>query len=84
MSAPGQAPVVVTSQCKRFRVYLPLIAGANVIVHSLGLAAPYATIVQLRNPVTGEEIPVRVVGETANTVTINVPTPQAIAQITII
>ena len=79
------APAVqVVLQCKRFRIYTPLAAGYNVIVHSLALEAPFATIVQLRDPVTGSEIPVRVVGETANSVTIILPTAQRVAQITVI
>lgn len=83
--ATASAPVtVVSGSCKKFRVYQPLNAGANTIVHSLNLAAPFVTIVQLRDPTTGAEIPVRVVGETANTVNIIVPTARAIACITVI
>lgn len=84
LSVPGQAPVVVSCQCKPFRDYKPLVAGANVITHGLNRAAPYAVIVQLRNPSTGAEISARVYGETANTVTIHVPSAQPIVQITIL
>ena len=84
ISSPAAPVVQVVTQCKRFRLYTPLVAGRNVIVHSLGLEAPFATIVQLRDPVIGSEIQVKVVGETANSVTIIVPTAQPTAQITVI
>lgn len=67
-----------------FRVTRPLAAGMNTIVHSLGLTLPYAVIVQARNATTGEEVPLRAYGETANTVILQVAVSVPSAQLTVI
>lgn len=61
-----------------------LVVGANIIMHNMNLISPFGVIVQVRDDSTGSEIPIRVVSETANTVTINSPIAYANARITII
>lgn len=62
------------------RVTQPLVAGNNVITHNLGLSP---VEVEVRNAATGAEIAVRVVAETINTVTINIPVAVASARVSV-
>lgn len=69
---------VLPYDVKRFTQ--PLVAGNNVITHNFG-SAPVE--VEVRNPTTGAEISVRVIAESATTVTIFVPVAIASARISI-
>jgi hypothetical protein len=69
---------------KKFRVVQNLSAGNNVITHNLALASPFATIVEVRDNSTGSIINHRVISETTNTVTINIPIATTNSRITII
>jgi hypothetical protein len=69
---------------KKFRIVQNLSAGSNTINHNLALASPFATIVEVRNNLTGSTIEHRVTSETTNTVTINVTVPTTNSRITII
>jgi hypothetical protein len=69
---------------KIYRNVQNLSAGANVITHNLALFTPFATIVQARDNATGEEIPLRVMLEATNTLTINVPVAYTATRITVI
>lgn len=72
------ACAVQTNDVRRF--VQPLVVGNNIITHLLGFAP---VEVEVRNNSTGALISARVVAETTNTVTINVPVAVASARISI-
>jgi hypothetical protein len=63
-----------------YRIVQPLVAGNNIITHNLNTAP---VNVSVRNTVTGGDIAVNVILETANTVVIFVPVAVASARISI-
>jgi hypothetical protein len=78
-------PVITSATAlKKFRVVQPLVVGANTITDNLGLVAPFARTVEIRDDTTGELIATRVITEATNTFVTNVTAPVASARITII
>lgn len=67
---------------KKYRVVQGLSSGNNLITHNLGLSNT-ATIVEVRDNVTGSEISVRVLSESTNSLVINVPSALTNCRITI-
>jgi hypothetical protein len=70
ISSSGGATSLIVS----YSINQNLTAGANLITHNLGLAAPFYTMVSVRNSVTGVEILLSVTGETANSCILNMAT----------
>jgi hypothetical protein len=67
-------PVITSATAvKKFRIVKALAAGANTITDNLGLVAPFARSVEVRDNVTGELIACRITSETANTYILTVP-----------
>jgi len=77
------SPITSSGITRKFRTTVALAAGANVIVHALGLTDT-AVMVEVRDGVTGEIIATRVTAETSDDVTIDVTAAVASARITII
>lgn len=71
---------------RAFKQVLALVAGNNTITHNLGLAAPFISVVDVRDTFTGERVEVRVTpaSETANSLIIAVPLAYATAAVTVI
>lgn len=76
----------LATQNDLFRIVTALTFGNNIIVHNMGalpVGSGFATEVEVRNVANGALVSVRVVAETANSVTIFTPVPLAIARISI-
>lgn len=80
MSLTVGAAGLLTSQADIVRVTQPLVAGNNTITHNLGFSP---VEVEVRNAATGAIISARVVAETINTVTINIPVAVASARVSV-
>jgi hypothetical protein len=68
----GQAP-------KTFKAVITLQAGNNVITHNLALTAPlFASSLEVQEFSTGADVSLRIVQETANTLTVYSINPQKV------
>jgi len=81
----GQTVILqVNNPSKTFKTVLDLVAGNNVINHSLGLVAPFASEQKVLDNSTGAEISLRTVQETANSLTLYSVNPQKNVAISIV
>ncbi len=76
--------ILPTNLVKKYRIVQNLVAGNNTITHNLALLTPFATVVEVRDNLTGALIATRVITELTNTLIINVTAPVINATITII
>jgi hypothetical protein len=67
-----------------FRLVVALTVGSNTITHNLSLAAPFAVVDSFRDATTGASLAVRILAETANTITVFSAVAVPLARITLI
>lgn len=95
VSAPGDTIIALNGgACKvitlpsaaisNYRVTQALASGNNTITHSLGLVAPFTSVVQVRDAATGALITANVINETANDLVVNVGAAVASAIISVV
>ena len=76
----GKTTIVlqVGQRPKTYKASLNLVQGNNIITHELGLVSPFASSLEVQDFETGADISLRIIEETANTMTVHSINPQKV------